>query len=176
LRRLLVILSSSIEEYTKSIRFLDAGLDGSSDYEVVIRSHPTIPLDAALRLLPPLRFTYHASSKATVAEELQNSDVVLYVSSTIAIEAISVGVPVVYLDVGDFMNPDPLFDFSEFKWSLANPAQLIPVLKTIAALTPSDLEQRRAAARAYALSYLTPADAAGVVAFTNLVLCYDSRP
>src|SRR5262249_52471045 len=106
----------------------------------------------------------------------QKSDVVLYVSSTIAIEAISAGIPVVYLDIGDFMNPDPLFDFSEFKWSLTDPAQLIPTLKMIDALTPSDLERRRAAARAYALSYLSPADAAGVADLRNLVLCYDSKP
>jgi surface carbohydrate biosynthesis protein (TIGR04326 family) len=175
-RRLLVILSSSIEEYTKSIRFLDAALNGSIDYEVVLRSHPTIPLDSALRVLPSLTLRYRTSSRASVAEELQESDVVLYASSTIAIEAIAVGIPVIYLDIGDFMNPDPLFDFSELKWSLAEPAQLIPTLKLIAALTPSDLDRRRAAARAYALSYLTPADASGTAAFMNLLSCYDSRP
>jgi hypothetical protein len=127
-------------------------------------------------LLPPVRFPYRASSKATVAEELQNSDVVLYVSSTIAIEAIAVGLPVVYLDIGDFMNPDPLFDFSEFKWSVTNPAQLGPTLKAIDGLTAANLEQRRAAGRAYALAYLRPADADGIAAFTNLLLCYDARP
>jgi hypothetical protein len=84
--------------------------------------------------------------------------------------------PVVYLDIGDFMNPDPLFDFSEFKWSVTDPARLIPVLKAIDALTPPDLEQRRAAARAYALAYLRPADADGIASFTNLLLCYDAKP
>ena len=175
-RRLLVILSSSIEEYTKSIRFLNAALKAPTEYEVVLRPHPTMPLDAALRLLPPLTLRYRASSRASVSEDLLESDVVLYASSTIAIEAISVGLPVIYLDIGDFMNPDPLFDFSDLKWSLTEPAQLIPALKRIAALPPSDLDRRRAAARAYALSYLTPADAAGVATFMNLLVCYDSKP
>jgi surface carbohydrate biosynthesis protein (TIGR04326 family) len=176
LRRLLVVLSSSIEEYTKSIRFIDSAFSAEDEYEIVLRSHPTIPLEAALRLLPPVRFPYRVSSKATVAEELQNSDAVLYVSSTIAIEAIAVGLPVVYIDIGDFMNPDPLFNFSEFKWSVTDPSQLLPILKGINNLTAPDLEQRRAAARAYALAYLSPADADGIASFTNLLLCYDASP
>jgi hypothetical protein len=127
-------------------------------------------------LLPPLTLRYRASSGVSVTEALQESDVILYASSTIAIEAISLGIPVVYLDIGDFMSPDPLFDFSELKWSLTEPAQLMPALKMIAALTPADLDERRAAARAYAQSYLAPVDAPGVAAFVNLLLCYDARP
>jgi surface carbohydrate biosynthesis protein (TIGR04326 family) len=176
LRRLLVVLSSSIEEYTKSIRFIDSAFAAENEYEIILRSHPTIPLEAALRLLPPVRFPYRVSSKPTVAEELHNSDAVLYVSSTIAVEAIAVGLPVVYIDIGDFMNPDPLFDFSEFKWSVTDPAQLIPILKGINKLTAPDLEQRRAAGRAYALAYLSPADGDGIASFTNLLLCYDASP
>lgn len=169
-RRILIILSSSVEEYVKSLLLLNKAFEGATSFDVVIRPHPTIPLSRALELIPPLTFRYRQASRPSAAEDLWDADVACYTSSTAAIEAIALGVPLVYMDLGDFMDPDPLFDFSDLKWTVRRPADLLPVLEEINSISPSDLEKRRLEARAYALSYIRPADATGMKEFIETVL------
>ena len=169
-QKILVILSSSLEEYVKSLLVLNEGLRSNDRYEIVLRTHPTIPLSAALERVPPMTFRYRQSSKASAAEDLQEADVVCYTSSTVALEAMSLGIPLVYLDLGDFMDPDPLFDFTDLKWSVRNPSEILPTLDRIGSLPLPELQKRRLSAQAYAVSYTRPADAAGLREFMDLAL------
>ncbi len=170
LRRILVILSSSVDEYVKSLLLLNDAFRDNNHYEVIIRNHPTIPLSGALNVLGPIEFDFKNSSGKSAAEDLQQCDVVFYSSSSVALEALALGIPVVYLDLGDFMDPDPLFDFSDFKWSVTRAAEVIPVLEEINGVAASDLQKRRLLAQAYALSYVRPADKAGMKEFLDVVL------
>ena len=174
LGQVLVILSSSVDEYVKSLLLLNEAFRGNNRYKVIIRNHPTIPLSAALNVLGPMEFDFQNSSSKSAAEDLQECDVVFYTSSTVALEALALGIPVVYLDLGDFMDPDPLFDFSDLKWSVTRAADVIPVLERIDEVPAPDLQERRLLAQAYAVSYVRPADGAGMKDFLDVVLARQS--
>jgi len=170
LRRILVVLSSSVDEYVRSLLLLNEAFRGNKDYNVTVRNHPTIPLSAALNVLGPVEFEFQNSSSKSAAEDLAQCDVVFYTSSTVALEAVALGIPVVYLDLGDFMDPDPLFDFSDLKWTVTRAADVAPVLKRIDSLSAPDLQKRRLSAAAYAVSYVRPVDGAGMREFLNVAL------
>jgi len=121
-----------------------------------------------------MEFDFQNSSSKSAAEDLQECDVIFYTSSTVALEALALGIPVVYLDLGDFMDPDPLFDFSDLKWSVTRAADVIPVLERIDEVPAPDLQERRLLAQAYAVSYVRPADGAGMKDFLDVVLARQS--
>jgi len=114
-------------------------------------------LDDALRLLPMGRAGFHYEvSTGTVAEDLAWADVVLYASSTIGLEAVGMGIPAVYLDLGDILDTDPMGGWTEFKWIAREPQDLASVLAQIEELTDTQYEERQRQGRAYADVYLFP--------------------
>ncbi|SVD29177.1 uncharacterized protein METZ01_LOCUS382031, partial [marine metagenome] len=59
------------------------------------------------------------NSKApNVLDDLKKCDAVLYWGTTVAMEALMVGKPIIHFDRGDLLNYDPLFEFADFKWQV----------------------------------------------------------
>ena len=86
---------------------------------------------------------------------------VVYVSSTVALEALGRGRPVINLALSDALDPDPVLDPVEFHWVADTPAALAAALREIAALDPDEFERRRGQALDYVERYLRePTDGA----------------
>jgi hypothetical protein len=81
---------------------------------------------------------------------------VLYASSTIGLEAVGMGVPAVYLDLGDILDTDPMGGWTEFKWIAREPKDLRTVFAEIEALPDAQYEARQRKGQAYADAYLYP--------------------
>ena len=129
------MLASSIDEYVKMLQFLDKAFSFSKGYSLTIRPHPLIDFRKALRLYDPKGLQYEID-KGILNESLKASDLVLYASSSVSLEAISMGIPVICIGLRDVLDTDPLFNMSLLKWTCKEPQELETLIKTI-----SDIEK-----------------------------------
>ena len=160
--RVLLALATNLNEYVLSLAFLDeafvaTGLCDNDGRMLRIRPHPTIALQEAVQLRPngQTRFAYEVST-GPVAEDLTWADVVLYASSTIGLEAVGLGVPAVYLDLGDILDTDPMGGWTDLKWIAREPKDLAGVLTAIEALSDQQYLERQRKGQAYVDAYLAP--------------------
>jgi hypothetical protein len=82
--------------------------------------------------------------------------VVLYASSTVGLEAVSLGIPAIHLDLGDFLDTDPMFGWDEFKWSVKEPSELVSSIKYIEAIPADRFMELQRKGQEYGASYLMP--------------------
>lgn len=156
IRDVLVPLATSLDEYVSTLLFLDAGFRNASEYRIRIRPHPTIRLEDALRVAPVVRQDFFTEDRASLAESLEQADVVLYASSTVGLEAVALGIPAVYLDLEDFLDTDPMIGWTEFKWRVQVPGDLPETLRTIDAIPDDRFRELQIRAQEYAARYLQP--------------------
>ena len=165
LTRVLLTLATSIEEYINSLIFLEKAFAGSNVYELRIRPHPIRPLEPALNLAPLTRRDFYSQSTGSLEDDLGWADVVLYASTTVCMEAVSIGIPVIYLDLGDILDTDPMFGWSEFKWPVTEPEELIPTIQAIERIPLDRFLERQRKGRKYVGNYLTPVNAEALQRF-----------
>jgi hypothetical protein len=154
--RLLLALSSSRRELVEAVA-LCRGAVAASGVELAIRPHPEFPL----ALLPDeLRAWAQASARdlfhTSLADNLEWCDAVAYASSTVALEALGRGRPVINLRLADPIDPDPVLDQLDFRWEAGTPAMLRAAVNDILALESAEFERRRHEALAYVDDYLKP--------------------
>ena len=161
--RLLLALSSSRRELAEAVAMLRALQERRSDIEVGVRPHPEFPL----ALLPAnLREAVGTGmrnlSSTPLADNLDWCDAVVYVSSTVALEALLAGRPVITLRLSDVIDPDPLLGDPPLRQHAASLAELEAACERVrSAAEPA----ARAAAADYVRRYLRPFDAAALDAF-----------
>ncbi|MCE5325925.1 MAG: hypothetical protein LLG01_05875 [Planctomycetaceae bacterium] len=153
LKNLLVVLATNTQEYVKVLTMLAEAFKDARAYELWIRPHPVFPLEDALAVTGPLPLAYHKADKEPLAQCLDWADAVLYVHSTVAIEAMARGTPAVFLNIPNVLNPDPMVTFDDFKWRADSPADLPAVLAAISALSPADFARRQQAGAAFTRDY-----------------------
>jgi hypothetical protein len=153
--RLLLALSSSRQELVESIAACRRAFDGDHDVQIGVRPHPEFPLS----LLPPELGEWVAArttdlSGTALSANLEWCDALVYVSSTVALEALGRGRPVINLEISDWINPDPILHPVEFHWTAKSPSALADAARRVAALDAAQYEQSRKAALLYVKRYL----------------------
>ena len=165
LTKLLVALATNLEEYVRVFVFLEEAFSGKSGYEVKIRPHPSIPLEPALASAPVSHPEFRFGGNGPLSEDLQWADAVLYASSTVGLEAIQLGIPAIYLDLGNVLDTDPLLGWREFKWPVTEPSGLVDALQRIEAIPEHEFQRLQRLGQDYAAAYLKPVTAQGLQAF-----------
>jgi surface carbohydrate biosynthesis protein (TIGR04326 family) len=163
--RVLVALATSLGEYVNTLVFLGKAFASSNGYEVRIRPHPIISIEPALKIAPIPRRDFYSLSTGSLADDLQWADVVLYASTTVGLEAVSLGIPVIYLDLGDFLDTDPMFGWKEFKWSVKEPSELIKTIQCIEAIPEAQFQELQQKGQEYVSAYLKPFTVSSVRTF-----------
>ncbi len=157
MRRVLVALASSVEEYVETILFLEEVRRGGASHQIRLRPHPEFPIEEAQRVLPSVTWDAYDISQGPLAEDLAWADVVLYASSTVGFEAVSQGLPAIHLQLNQILNSDPLFGVDDcLKWTVQSPAQLASVLQAIELLSLEQFAQRQQQGRNLADQYFLP--------------------
>jgi len=164
IRNILVALSTSIEEYVKMLIFLDEAFAAGSAYNVVIRPHPALPFNDALARFEPKRFKY-TLSLGTLKEDLASCDLVLYTSSTVSLEAMFLGKPVIHIGLDDFIDRDPIFDMDTLKWRCRRPQDLAGLIETIDKMSREEILEMRRGAALYANRYFYPVNKENLAKF-----------
>lgn len=152
IKNILVTLASNLQEYVRVLIFLDAALGDDASYDVVIRPHPIISFKKAIGIFNPKYLKYRLS-ESSLEDDIKHCDVVLYASSTVCLDAISIGRPVIYLELDDFPDSDPLFNSGILKWNCPEPEELAELIKKIEALKESDIYNMRQNASEYTSRY-----------------------
>jgi hypothetical protein len=161
----LVTLATSLREYARTLALLEQALPAGSPYRLRVRPHPTLRLADALASAALPRTDFFEVDDRPLDASLDAADVVLYASSTVGLEAVGRGIPAVYLDLQDFLDTDPMPGWTELKWTVRRPEELVPTLRTIAGLSDADFSERQARGARYASRYLAPVDDGALAAF-----------
>jgi hypothetical protein len=155
---LLVAFGGSGEE----IPLLNYALGQASLNKDVIfrmRTHPTFSWDKLLLLkksditLPENVIT---STYSEVLEDLESCDAVLYWGTTVALESLMVGKPIIHFDREDLLNYDPLFEFTDFKWQVQQNDSLQTIIQDIQAMPETLYHKNQQQGRKYIKEYFYP--------------------
>jgi len=163
--RLLLALSSSRQELVEAVALCRTAVKHGG-VELAIRPHPEFPL----ALLPDeLRAWAQASARdlfdTSLADNLEWCDAVAYASSTVALEALGRGRPVINLRLADLIDADPVLNPLDFHWQADTPAMLVAAANDIVALDSAEFDRRRRQALAYVDEYLKAPTPAALAAF-----------
>ncbi len=166
---ILVALASSVDEYVNTLSFLDAALAGDGRYKIGVRPHPEFSLDLALSRLPELGLKFKTMDGA-LDSNLDWADVVVYVSSTVGLDAISVGIPAVGIDLGKFVDYDPAPEDCPLKWTVVCPDQLVQAFQEIENISESEYRSHQELAVGFGKRYFHPVTDDSLRDFSSMVL------
>lgn len=149
--------------------------------ELVIRTHPVLPFQKildALNYSSALPENLQISEGKGLVDDIKMTDVVLYWGSTVALESIRLGRPVIHFDTGSCFIYDPLFDLHEFKWTVNQFQPLEPVIDTICTLPHESFQQLWNKAREYVQAYHYPLTTSRIQSFVppNVLSFLNNHP
>ena len=154
--RILVALATNFTEHVNTVVFVEQAIGSVDGFEVRIRPHPAFSLERVIDAAPLNNREFFRASPGSLADDMEWADVVLYATSTVGLEAVSLGLPAVRMDLGDFLDTDPMFGWDEFKWSVDNPSELVETIRRIESLPDSEYLDRQKKGQEYTAAYLRP--------------------
>lgn len=159
IKRILVVFALDFMEYARILKFLDKGFRDPNRYEFAFRLHPSggkARFNKAINVYRPQNLNYIFDGQ-DLNESLEKTDAVIYMSSTIPIEALYRGIPVIHIDDSkDELTYDTLFCESTLKWECNNPDNLFEALKTIEDMDKDKFNGAQIKAREFAKNYCVP--------------------
>ncbi|MBI4309442.1 MAG: hypothetical protein HY591_03825, partial [Candidatus Omnitrophica bacterium] len=140
------------------VKFVFEQLAGVKGYTLRIRTHPLLPWDVLeKRLELKIKgFTNVEISNASLKADLEWGDVIVYYSTTVSMEALMMGKPVVHIDMNSVLNFDPLFECNALKASVRCDGSLRDALKALEAMPDEQFKMEQRQARAYLDAYFFP--------------------
>lgn len=145
-------ISSSRAEAWEILRVMHE-LTRECDAPIVVRTHPTIPIDDLYA-----QFEWPAqvmlSRGRGLAEDLAAASMVAYSSSTVALEGMLYGRLPVYLDIGDVPSGNPIAGAHRFLSHARTGRELAQAIERVRGHSAAELAALREAARSYAEQYL----------------------
>lgn len=147
---ILVPISSSINEARLILTVLNR-LPDKISMPIIVRSHPTINID---KLFNAMKWNSNItlSKEKKLSEDLTCCHVILYSSSTVAIEGMLSGRLPIFLDIGDIPSGDPLLGNAFFSVKCEN--DIVKVMKKIDDWTSNELKKNQSNAMFFSRSYL----------------------
>jgi hypothetical protein len=158
-KTILVPLTMVRTECLKVIDFLEQSRISNKGSTVVLRFHPLFGFDQLKKDLPrglPEGFIINTDSSA--GQAIGRSDFLAYTWSTVAIEALRLGVPVVHLDILKPLRVDPLFQCPGLKYRVETPQELAGVLEKINSLSEEQFSREQSLSQEYLQEYFCPVD------------------
>lgn len=149
----LVALAEGAEEYDRAFSFLRELQENtpSLNCSFRVRLHPSIPYDP---------FKKHGCGRNCIRDiepslecSLQNADLLLYASTSVAVNAMSLGIPVVWMDLLDFWGTDPIEGDDMLRWKLTDPGEWETAVKNIISLTEQEFQSRLDKSAEFAKNY-----------------------
>jgi hypothetical protein len=127
-------------------------------FKVKLRGHPNIPINTLLdQCLYDLPDNFYITNQ-TLKEDIENSFCVIYRQTSVGLQALMNGVPVVHLNVDAPLDCDPIKDIEVLKWVAHNPEELRLALKEIDSLRKENIKKYSGIVKKYAINYFNPPD------------------
>lgn len=163
-----VPLTITVEDTVKVLNFLyEAGL-GNSSFSVFLRFHPITPRKKVFAQIDfSLPKNFIISDGVSLEEEFKRSGVVLYTWTTVCLEAVLVGLPVIYLDINYPLNVDPLFDLPYLRRTVSKAEGLLEEISALLTLGQERYEQEYRQSRNYIEQYFYPVNTRNLKVFVE---------
>ena len=153
---ILVPLTISKQESINLLELIHKALDRNNDYFIIVRCHPVVPF---CEIEKEMRFKLSRNfiiSDSTMLNDLKRCDIVLYNTTTVCMEALMMGLPLISVNLDKAVNSDPLFDCDHLKWNIKQPKELIPTIDKIYKLDNKEFKNQQKLARKYVEKYFLP--------------------
>ncbi len=123
----------------------------------MIRCHPFAPVISLSKSFGfKLPKNVIVDKSKSVQESLSQVDCVVYTWSTVAVEALKAGVPVMYLDILRPLYVDPLFACVHLKCTVSRPDEMVPTLKELYKMDDETFAAEQQQAQEYLKEYFYP--------------------
>ena len=155
----ILLAADGIYEAYKLVNYVIGKLNGKMNYQVLIRTHPALPFELFEdKLTHPLKDlqNFTLSQGALLKDDLEWADLIIYWGSTVSLEAISMGKPVIRYDMDSVFNNDPLSECVHLKWTAGDDTPLVDTVEEIYALDNSRFAEAQIKARQYVADYFFP--------------------
>ncbi len=157
-----------IVEVSSMVNYVIDQLYGKCKYKIIIRTHPVLPVHLIahklIRKLSELPFI-EVSSGYTPMQDIERTDMTIYWGSTVALESLWVGKPVINFDRQTLFSYDPLFDCSFLKWTVNSRHNLVEVFEEIYAFPHQSFLADRQKAHEYLQEYFYPVSPVNLAPF-----------
>lgn len=143
----------------KLFEFLYEALGGRQEYKVILRPHPFAPLEAMIKSWGmSLCNNFTISKTLQIEEDLQKVSMVIYIDTTLSIEALMCGMPIIHLDFKEPASPDPLFKLNSLKWTVSNKDELFKAINDVYAMNHEEYLEKYNKAISYLKRYFYPVE------------------
>ncbi|MBN1384697.1 MAG: hypothetical protein JW983_07455 [Elusimicrobia bacterium] len=147
----------TIEDTVKVLRFLFLAGLGRYPKKVYLRFHPWTPVNVVIDSLGfDMPSNFIISDNPPMHTEMERCGVVLYTWTTVCLEALKMGRPVIYLDVNYPLEVDPLFECNHLKDICRNPGELIGKMEKIRNIDDNMYKTELMKAQEYLNDYFIP--------------------
>lgn len=156
--RVLVVLEGIFDVY-KMVNYVLRQLGQLQHYKIIIRCHPVLPIKRIKHKLVCNVEDLDAVSIShgkSLKEDVRAADIVVYWGSTVGLEALCMGKPIVHYNNKSLLSYDPLFECADFKWVVSDDVSLADVIEEIYSINDGDYEEMKANAREYLSQYISP--------------------
>jgi hypothetical protein len=134
-------------------------VDQLKEYTFIIRTHPLLQWADIQKKIKydDKQFTnVKISYNTTLIDDLNQAEICIYWGSTVALEALAMGIPLIHYDKQKIFSFDPLFRCDYLKWTVTENDTLPEVINTIISLSDVEFAHQANQARAYIRSYFYP--------------------
>jgi hypothetical protein len=159
LKTILVPLTMVRHECLKIIGFLAKAKLKDTGFAVILRFHPLFGYEVLKKHLPHgLPPGFMVNNDKSVVEAIGKADTVVYTWSTVAVEALRLGLPVIHLDILQPLRVDPLFQCPGLRYRVESPQDLAVTLERINGLSNEQFLKERSMSLEYLKGYFLPVD------------------
>ncbi|MFH1515761.1 MAG: hypothetical protein ABIG42_09920, partial [bacterium] len=155
---ILVVLEGIFEVY-KMVNYVLKELKNCVQYQVVIRAHPVLPLSSFANKLT-YRIdditNFNVSHNALLKDDIERADIIIYWGTTVALEALSMGKPVIHYEMDSVLSYDPLFECNHLKWVVSEKDSLMSIIDEIYSFSDEQFAREPRDAKAYLNRYFFP--------------------
>ena len=126
-------------------------------FSVIIKSHPVTPIEKILsknKINLPDHFK--TVKNVDIYKLLNDADILIYNETTVAMEALMLGIPVIYADISNYYDGDRLFTCRHLKWSANTSVELEKAINDIYNMDIYEFEKQQDSSRKYMKRYFLP--------------------
>ena len=129
------------------------------NFKFIIRTHPILPIDSIFYAFGKNRvnlpINIEVSSNRPLKDDIDESDMTLYWGSTVAVESLMAGLPIVHFKKRELLSNDPLFDFCSFKWVVQLDLSISRIVKEISLISDTEYVNRQKIGVEYVKKYFS---------------------
>ncbi len=165
-KKILVVLSVDVSETIQLLKFICKSFK-DQPFKIILKEHPLTPLKNILyykHLNIPLNFKL---SSKTIDYLLKDVDIVIYSGTAVCIEALTMGIPLIYVDINEFYNCDSLYECNYLKWIARKENDIIKIINDIYDMDITEFNKLQTLAQEYVKNYFLPVTKDKIGEFIN---------